>query len=466
MSPRISPSYTTGAAIVSIFCGFFHALPNLGGLPSPAMLFSAARGLASMKKLAGYTPASFPDLVNAWLWNGGGPSLLVWGNWLAVFVGWTLVAFAALAVVWMVSRLLHDRRIQIILFGSTVLLLLATCVPDLQKILSANEKISHLSLLAPLELTRQVRKFSREEIFAPPVAQAHLLLFAPDVAGGISPEEAAKLVLNPPQWREALRSANWKAVLLTGPLAEYRPLLDHLITSPDWHLAALTNQGYLFLRGSGLPARSIDPETFQLSSDLETALYLAQISERYDAIRRSPDARACIDRAGKLAPDNATVLAHAATFAASHKRWQDAINLSNKALTIQPDFAQAKIVQALALLEIRQPEKAMDLVDQVLVQTPDDLYTLFLSARISKALNDHTREAETLEKIISLSTRSGLPVVNYQIYLGQAYASLGQATDALKNYRAVLANGHLNKEQAAEIQSAIDTIESRELPSP
>ena len=158
------------------------------------------------------------------------------------------------------------------------------------------------------------------------------------------------------------------------------------------------------------------------------------------------------------------MLAYAATFAASHKRWQDAISLSKRALASEPDFAQAQIVQALSLVEINESARAQDLVEQVLARNPDDLYTLFLSARICRTLNDYAREAEVLEKIIALSKSAGLPVINYQIYLGQAYARLGQAKPALDNYRAVLAGGQLNKEQAAEIQDAITTIETREKP--
>jgi len=457
--------YAIFSAVVSTICGFFHALPYLGGIPSQITLLSAARGLASLKKLPGYNPASLADLLNGWLWNTGGATLLTAGQVLAVFAGWTLGAMVALAVMLAIVQFLNTIRIRRLLIGSTVFLLLATCVPSLWNALAKRrEKISDLTLIAPLELITTARSSDKTPLFATPTGQGYLLLFAPALGDGSPPDKMAALSLNPPKWREALRTDRWQAALLAGPIAEYRPLLDHLITSPDWHLAAVTNQGYLFLRGPGQPAKSLEADTFHLNSTLETALYLAQIAERYDAIRRSKEARACMDRARELAPNNPTVLAHAATYAAAHKRWQDAIAYSNKALAVAPDFAQAKIVQALALIEIGEINRAQSLVDQVLIQSPEDLYTLFLSARISKAQSDYAREAETLEKIIALSNRDGLPVMNYQIYLGQAYSRLGQAKDALINYRAVLATGQLNKEQAAEIQNSIDTIESRENP--
>lgn len=461
MRNSFSKGYAAAAVAVSAICGFLHALPYLGALPSQAALSSTTRGIAAMQNVPGYPPSSPGDFLNASLWRAGGASLLSWGQWLAVFAGWTIAALAALVIIWAVLRLLNDSRVRKILIASTALLLLATCVPALQNTLAARrEKISDIQLLAPSELAGEAGKFSGSEIFATASGQAYLLLFAPHAAVSLPPAESARLSRLPTEWREALREKKWQAVFLAGPLTEYRPILDHLVASPDWHLGSVTNQGYLFLRGAGLPARSIDP-TFRLSSDVETAVYLAQIAERYDAIRRSADARSCIERALALAPSNASVLAYAATYAAAHKRWQDAITYSNKALARQPTLAQAKIVQALALLEINEPSKAEALVDEVLLQQPADIYTLFLSARISKARNDYTHEAETLEKIISLSAKEKLPVTHYQIYLGQAYARLGQAKDALRNYRSVIATGNLNKEQKEEIQAAIDTIEGR-----
>ncbi len=457
--------YAVLSAGVAIICGFLHALPLFAALPTAGTLFSAARGLASLDGLAGYQTASSLDWLNGWLWRMGGSSLLGWGQWLWGFLGWTVAAFLALAIVRMLAGFgRNPRRGRMLCILAAVLLLASGLPAAWQRVSGRGGNISNLNFVAPVELIAKTGQLAHGELFANASGQAHLLLFAPALAGATPPDQAAQLAGNPILWRERLRQEKWRAVLLTGPLTEFRPLLDHLITSPDWRIATITNQGYLFLRGSGPAALSLEIDSFKLADDGETALHLAQIAERYDAVRRTTDARSCIDRALQLAPRSASVLAYAATFAAAHKRWQDAISLSNKALAVEPDFAQAKIIQALALLEINETGRAQDLVAQVLARNPDDLSTLFLYARISRALNDYAQEAATLEKLITLSTAAGLPVINYQIYLGQAYARLGQAKPALKNYRAVLADGQLNKEQAAEIEEAIATIEAREKP--
>ena len=127
-------------------------------------------------------------------------------------------------------------------------------------------------------------------------------------------------------------------------------------------------------------------------------------------------------------------------------------------------MAHSKLVQALALLETSEANKAQEFVDEVLLQSPDDPYTLFLSARIRRALNDYAKEAESLEKLVAISEKAGISTANYRIYLGQAYARQSLAEPALENYRAALNSGQLDAKQAEEVQDAISSIESKRTP--
>lgn len=455
--------YAILAVTASVICGFFHSLSLLGA-PTQASLAAAIRGLAALNELEGYGTASVLDLMAGRLWRSGGASLLATGHWLAVAAGWTLASLATFALVYWIARLLNDLRVRQILFGSVVALVLATCVPPLREaIVRRGDRVSDLRLLMPSELADQLLTLDQAKTFANPSALAHLLLLAPDSAGSLSMADSVRMSNDPGQWREGLRRAKWNLVMLSGTPGEYKQLLDHLLSSPDWHLAAVTNQGFLFRNGSGLPARSLDG-SFHRDTTLETAVYLAQISAYYDAIRRTADARACIERALSLAPENITVLSHAATFAAAHKRWQDAIGYSTTALALDHRLVHAKLVQALAFLETGEADKAQETVDEVLVQSPNDPYTLFLSARICRTLNDSVREAESLEKLVAIGEKSGLSTVNYRIYLGQAYARQSLAEPALQNYRAAINSGQLNSQQAEEVQDAIKSIESKRTP--
>ncbi len=456
--------YVILALAASIICGFFHSLPLLGGPPTQAGFSGAIRGLASLRKLDGYGAASLTDLAAGRLWEAGGAPLLANGQWLAVFAGWTLAAFVLLGAVYAIVRLLDDGRVRAILFGSAVILVLATSVPPVWAMFAhREERVSDLRLLVPLELADQIRGARRERVFANPTALAKLLLLIPDSGSSLGMQDSARLSTNSSQWREGFRREKWDTVLLSGPLGEYRPLLDHLIASPDWHLASVTNHGFLFRYGSGLPPRSLD-STFRCGSDQETAVYFAQIAGYYDAIQRTADARACIERALELAPENTSVLLHAATLAIGQKRWQEAIDYSATALASDHGLIHAKLVQALALFEIGETQKAEDLVNEVLLESPDDAYTLFLSARIRRSLNDFSGETEALERLVSIARKSGIPSAHYQIYLGQAYARQELAEPARRSYQAALESGQLDPRQAEEVRNAIEAIESKRAP--
>ena len=429
MSKSSSFRYAIVGVAASVICGFLQALPFLGGLPTPRSLAAATRGLASLRNIEGFGNASVPDLIAGRLWEAGGASLLASGQWLATFAGWSFGAFFSLLVIYFVVRLLDDRRSRAILFGSAIILALATCVPPVWlSWRNRGDNVSDFRLLLPSELADQVRAIGRGKLFVNPTALRHLLLLLPNGEGGVSPEDSARLALNPSEWREAFRRQRWAAVVLSGPVGEYRPLLDHL---------------------------------FQFGSDQETALYLAQIAAYYEAIRRTGDARSCLERALQLAPENNSVLSHAANVAVAQRRWQDALAYSRRALEKNPNLGHAKLVQALALFETGETEQAEKIIDDVLLESPNDSYTLFLSARIRRTLNDYSGEAASLEKLVTNAEKAGVSPIDYQIYLAQAYAKQGLAEPALRSYRAALESGQLGPRERDDIRDAIAAIEAK-----
>lgn len=448
------------ALLLAVVGGLLHALPLAGQPVSQVALAAAARGIAAMKGLAGHGPAGWMEALAARLWRVGGAPALAWGECAGVAVKWTLIGFLLLTAAWVISRRMRSRRLRSATWITAALIVPLLALPALtRRILPHGDAVFSLPLRTSSELAASVAAVPPGALFANPSTLVSLLLFAPEATPGITPRDAAALSLHPPAWRQAQRTAGWTHVVLGGPVGEFRPLLEHLLTSPDWRLAAVTNFGYRFVREKGAPVASLDPETTAREGDRETAIYLAQIAERYDAIRRPADALACLDRALELAPDDVTVLSHAATFHAGRKRWQEALEASGRALASDPHAVHPKLVRSLALLETGRVQEAQNLCDEVLAEAPNDLYTLFLHARICRTLNDYAQEAATLERLIALSEKAGLSTFNYRIFLGQAYARQGLAEPALKNYRAVLKQGGMRPEQAKEIEDAITTIE-------
>lgn len=446
-------------AVVSLLCGFLYALPLVGSLPSTAALASAARGLDPGRSVPVPLLTGWSDSANAWLWQSGEASRLATGQWFSVFLTGTLVAgLVLLGVCFFIhfTRLRHGR----FFFLAAVALLLLTGTPSVLAFLrDRDSRITSLQLIAPVDLMSVVQTLDSHTIFANDEAQAALRLFTPEVARDV-PMTDPKLVNNPQAWRQALRENKWESVLLTGPITRYRALLSHLLTSPDWHIAQVTNQGYLFLRGPGTPPPTPEIEAISLPSEKETALYLAQFASRLDAVHRLPEAKIAMDRALALSPNNVDVQSHAATIAGAHKKWYDAIAHASAALETDPDATQPRLIRTLAALETGELSQAHDDISSILKRNPDDPYSLFLLARISRARNDFATEAETLEHLVNVTIRVGQPVIHYQIYLAQAYAKLGQNKDALKTYRAVLNQGHLNPEQTTAIEDAITAVEA------
>ena len=448
---------------IAVVGAFLRALPYLGATPDETLLISAVRGLAAQKHFADFNPATVHDHLCAWMWQAGGATALSWGQWTLTFLGWAVAFFAVLLALKALLELLPDRRVRGILFATTLILIFAVCLPTAwDGIFQRSRKISNLALVAPVSLCEKAKAASG--VFPSPSALPYLVLFAPQFAGKVPPAESVALSKDPGAWRSAQRKSHWDAVLLSGRADEYKPLLDHLISSPDWRLAAVDNFGYLFVAGSGPAVALPNFQTFKLGSDQETAIYLAEVAGYLDGIRKTNDARMCIERALELAPQNLTVLAHAATFFAERKRWQDAISYCDRALQINPDHAHAKIVKALALVELKEPQKAYNILNEVLIQMPDDVYTLFLQARVSRSLHDYASESRLLEKLLRLPGRTDEATAYYHLYLGQAYAKQGFADPALQHYRVALDSGHLSPEQVTDVKDQIKTIEAKKFP--
>ena len=456
--------YAILAAGVAVIFGFLHALPLLGTPANLDALFSAARGIAAANGLEGFGSVSLLDRAAGWLWTAGGGSWLAAGQWLETFLFWTALSLALLMAAGWISRRATSPRFKVLVPAAAVLVLAASCLPALWRGVFHRAE-PDLALSAPVELAEAVRLQAPGTVFSSPTALPHLLLLAPGTTGRLTPQAAAELSARPAKWREALRKNSWTAVVLSGPAAECRPLLEHLLASPGWRLARVSNHGYLFLREPGPAAAPLNPETFHLASDRETAIYLAQIAERYEALRQTAEARACMAKALKYAPQDADVLAHAASLEATRGRWQDAIVFCNKALKAKPDAAFPKLLKALALFETGQAEKAESLARDVISKAPNDLYTLFLYARICRTLNDYAAEAETLEKIIKVSrATTGQVQASYYIHLGQAYAKQGRAKEALRSYRTALQDAELGETLAKEVRDAVQTIEEKSRP--
>jgi len=448
------------AAIVvlgAVICGLLWLVPALLTGPAPGNWAAAARGLYPQLFVPEFHTSL--DGISGLLWKVGGANGLgflvaVTGFFKGFAIGGLLTALLLLA--WQ----LRPRLWQWLASGLASLAYLGACALAIVQIATIDRSLAHSrELNGPFNL---LDEWKGGALFVSRSGLPFVVLRDPAAVTDLSEVSAVKLANDPRAWREQLRKSDWQTVILTGPNIEFRPLLNHLLDSPDWHLAAVTNQGYVFIRGAGAIPHEFDPEKFQLGSDRETAVYLAALADRYEALRDTRAARDSITRALKLAGNDATVLSYAAAIEAGHKRWADSLGYADRALSADPRSSYAMLLKTLALLETGRPDKAEPLARQLMERAPNDTYTLFLYARVCRELHDSRTEAETLQKLIAVSQRQGLPVPpNYYVFLGQAYVLIGDAPQAAAAYRKALEIPGLGPELAESVRDALKTVESK-----
>jgi tetratricopeptide (TPR) repeat protein len=303
----------------------------------------------------------------------------------------------------------------------------------------------------------------KENLFVNPSGLAAMMLHSPgDLRGSQTLGERALWSRDPRAWRAADRRERWGAVVLMGPTTEFRPLLEHLLAAPDWHLAHLDQHGFAFLRGKGNAFRPPDPASITIADPVERAIVLAQLAERLEAVTEPVAARRALEAALKLAPQHPDVLVHAASHAAARRQWTEALKLAGRARAARGDMPYADLIEAVALEELGRHDEAIGRLQTLLRNHPDDEYTLFLAARIHRSRRDPTQEAEVLEKLVATAEARGTPVGNYLVFLGSAYAKIGDAARATSAFERALADPRLDPAQAEAVRETLRGIRGGE----
>ncbi|MBN8709758.1 MAG: hypothetical protein BGO12_03365 [Verrucomicrobia bacterium 61-8] len=399
------------------------------------------------------------DGASGLLWKIGGPAGL---GFLVAAIGFLkgFVLGGILTALLLLAWHIRPRFWRVAAVAVVGLVLLGTIAFSIVRIATTDGRLARSrDLNGPFNL---LDEWKGGPLFISRSGFPFVVLRDPAAVKDLTETAVVKLANDPAAWREQLRKSDWQTVVLTGANTDFRPLLNHLLDSPDWHLAAVTNQGYVFIRGAGATPHEFDPEKFKLGSDRETAVYLAVLADRYEALRDTRAARDCITRALKIAGNDATVLSYAAAIEAGHKRWADALGYADRALSADPRSSYAMLLKALALLETGRPDKAEPLARQLMERAPNDTYTIFLYARVCRELRDSRTEAETLERLIAVSQRQGQPIPpTYYVFLGQAYALIGDAPQAAAAYRKALEIPGLGPELTESVRDALKTVESK-----
>ncbi len=315
---------------------------------------------------------------------------------------------------------------------------------------------------APLELARNAASRGLKNIFANPRAQALLrdqpLAFAP-----ADPKTAAALQA-PALWRRLDRQHRYDAVLLAGPAGEFQPLLRHLIDSPDFRLVRVDHWGVLFVRGA--PAAYTPPTPGSIGREFSRAAdrgaCLAHMALMLEAVGEVSAARAYSAAALEAAPKEAAVHVAAAALALARKDYPPAMEQAQQALALDPRDLGALEIAARTFAASGATEQAWTVASALKSRAPsDDMNVLFLHARIANSAHDYGGEQDSLERLITLAERQGLPASDYRVYLGQSYARQGLPRPALAQLELAARDPNLTPQQRANLATAIATVRER-----
>lgn len=321
-------------------------------------------------------------------------------------------------------------------------------------------RVKNPQLVAPIALLENATGRSGR-IFVNPSALISVAAVNPGLIDSTSsPVELAILVQSPTKWRAEHRKNPFSAVLLAGNLTEAKPLIRHLLDSPDWHVARVDNQGILFLPG-GQPGQ-FESETPPFESPQERAAYLSQYAICLDAAGQKTAANERMDEALEISGNEFPILVRAASLAAFQGRWERARLLAVKADKCRPGSFEAEYLLAWSLLETRAFGKAFDLTSRLARSHPQDPTILMLHARASRASKDFTAETATLEQLLHLAKNDPASTSRIHLFLGQSWAQRGFPDQAMAHYKLAL-DGDLSRAETRDIREAMKTIDEKRL---
>lgn len=332
-----------------------------------------------------------------------------------------------------------------------------------------------LHQLNPLLATPQIalENLSGTPLYFNAPARQDLIKRRPDLltddekdAKTLSPQvrSFAQAVENPQLFRQLDRQTRFGAVLLAGDPTQYRPLLDHLLDSADWKLWYLDHTSLVFKRGAEEWSEAkLEPvrQRFAGASSIDRARFLANVSRKLVSVRRTELAKKYADEAVALEPKQPDGWVARADVHMGLGEWNPAAGDADRALSFENDFLPALAVKAQALYASKHFADAFHTSQRLIEKLPNDPGALFYHAKISHEARAFGEEADALMHLIALAEKEGRPVSGYEIYLGQAYAHLGNGAEALEAYNKALSDPDITGDQRKEVQDAVASIQKR-----
>ena len=99
-----------------------------------------------------------------------------------------------------------------------------------------------------------------------------------------------------------------------------------------------------------------------------------------------------------------------------------------KAIVLKDDFTEARLLRAEALVQMQQYKEAMEDIDAILAQDPEDESAILLRGKIEEATGNKEKAESSYQKVTELNP------FNEQafLYLGQLYITQNKLTEAIE----------------------------------
>ena len=97
---------------------------------------------------------------------------------------------------------------------------------------------------------------------------------------------------------------------------------------------------------------------------------------------------------------------------------------------------------------------------------PNDPGLLFYHAKICHQARSFSAEIQTLQRLIERAESEGQPATGYRMYLAQAYAADGQAKPSIEEFKRVLADPAISREQRRFAEGQCSSAGGRLPPPP
>lgn len=275
----------------------------------------------------------------------------------------------------------------------------------------------------------------------------------------------AQAVLLPKLFRKLNREYQFDALLLSGDPSQYKPLLDHLVETKDWKLRYVDHTSLVFRRDSNDPWQLTDfgpvRERLKHLSARDYSTALARTALKLVAAGYQEAAKKLLDEANQIAGHNPEVSNALANYHMERAEWRDAFEQVQRALAADGDFLPALATKTQLLYGTRRFGDAFELSKKLIAKLPKDPSLLFYHAKIAHEAHAYKSEIESLEKLITLAEFEGRPISGYQVYLGQAYASIGDARKSIDAFMDALNDPDLPDDQKAFVRENILRIKKR-----